>query len=150
MFSRSSKSPASALTSSATGGKKTTFSLIGADVVIRGDLNASVDLHLDGSVEGDISCAGLVQGQESIVRGHVTAQAVRLAGTVEGQVSADDVIIERSARIVGDIVYGSISIENGAEIIGRFAKKGREEVQPPALPSPETASPAVKAMMADA
>lgn len=32
-----------------------TFSVIGADVVITGNISAKVDLHVDGRVEGDIS-----------------------------------------------------------------------------------------------
>ncbi len=31
-----------------------TFSVLGADTAIKGDLSASADLHVDGKVEGDI------------------------------------------------------------------------------------------------
>lgn len=40
-----------------------TFSVLGADLTIKGDITASVDLHIDGQVEGDIACSSLVQGK---------------------------------------------------------------------------------------
>ena len=39
-----------------------TFSVLGSDTAIKGDIVASADLHIDGKVEGDIACAALVQG----------------------------------------------------------------------------------------
>jgi cytoskeletal protein CcmA (bactofilin family) len=124
MFSKSSKSPSSASPMSAAGGKGAPFSLIGGDVVISGNIAASVDLHIDGRVEGDISCAALVQGAESRIKGHVTAKTARLAGLVEGSIDAEDLIIESSARITGDVTYERITIAVGGQVEGRFAHKG--------------------------
>jgi cytoskeletal protein CcmA (bactofilin family) len=75
---------------SATGAKHTPFSLIGSDVTITGNLAASVDLHVDGVIGGDISCAALVQGPDSRITGHVTAQSARLAGLVDGSIAAGE------------------------------------------------------------
>jgi len=46
--------------------------------VITGNVSATVDLHIDGRVEGDIGCAGLVQGPDSVIHGNVTAKSARL------------------------------------------------------------------------
>ncbi|MDT7534206.1 polymer-forming cytoskeletal protein [Sphingobium sp. SA2] len=108
---------------SATGAKNTPFSLIGGDVTISGNVTASVDLHVDGVVEGDISCAALVQGAESRIIGHVTAQSARLAGLVDGSITAEELVVERSARITGDVRYERITIEAGSRIDGHFAHK---------------------------
>jgi cytoskeletal protein CcmA (bactofilin family) len=122
---------------SATGSKNAPFSLIGGDVVIVGSLTATVDLHVDGRVDGDISCAGLVQGQDSVIKGNVVARTARIAGTVDGSIAADELTIDRTARITGDVSYGSMSIEAGAEIEGRFARRnaagGAGAVKPPAV-----------------
>ena len=99
MFSKSSKSPRPVSPMSATGAKSTPFSLIGGDVTISGNVTASVDLHVDGVVEGDISCAALVQGAESRIIGHVTAQSARLAGLVDGSITAEELVVERSASV---------------------------------------------------
>tara|TARA_Y100000815_G_scaffold92181_1_gene81109 strand:+ start:5402 stop:5788 length:387 start_codon:yes stop_codon:yes gene_type:complete len=114
------------LPTSATGGKSIPFSLIGGDVTITGDLSASVDLHVDGVVEGDIRCAALVQGPDSRIIGHVTAQSARLAGLVDGSIAADELVVESSARITGDVVYERITIEPGSRIEGRFSPKASE------------------------
>ena len=123
MFSKSSKSPRPDSPMSATGAKNTPFSLIGGDVTISGNVTASVDLHVDGVVDGDISCAALVQGAESRIIGHVTAQSARLAGLVDGSITADELVVERSARITGDVRYERITIEAGSRIDGHFAHK---------------------------
>ncbi|MEC9016876.1 MAG: polymer-forming cytoskeletal protein, partial [Pseudomonadota bacterium] len=107
-------------------GKSIPFSLIGGDVTITGDLSASVDLHVDGVVEGDIRCAALVQGPDSRIIGHVTAQSARLAGLVDGSIAADELVVESSARITGDVVYERITIEPGSRIEGRFSPKASE------------------------
>lgn len=123
MFSKSSKSPRPVSPTSATGGKSIPFSLIGGDVTITGNVAASVDLHIDGTIEGDISCASLVQGPDSRITGHVTAQSARLAGLVDGSISADELVVESSARITGDVTYATITIAPGSRIDGRFTHK---------------------------
>lgn len=124
MFSKSSKSPSNGSPTSATGARHTPFSLIGTDVVISGNIAATVDLHIDGKVEGDIACAALVQGPESRIKGHVSARNARLAGLVDGSIDAEDLIVEATARITGDVTYERITIAAGGQVEGRFAHKG--------------------------
>ena len=54
-----------------------TFSVIGADVKIKGDVEASADLHVDGAIEGDIKCSSLVQGETSAISGSVVAETAQ-------------------------------------------------------------------------
>lgn len=124
MFLKSSKAPSGASAPAATGARKIPFSLIGGDIVIRGDLEATADLHIDGTVEGDIRCAALVQGPDSHIKGEITAKSARIAGQVEGSISAQELIVEASARITGDISYTSISIAPGAQVAGQFTHGG--------------------------
>lgn len=110
-----------------------TFSVIGADVVIRGDISASADLHIDGTVEGDIACASLVQGEKSSIAGAVTAESARLAGKVSGSITARELVILKTAHIEGDVHYDALTIEQGAQVDGRFAPNARTAVK--AVPS---------------
>ncbi len=103
-----------------------TFSILGADLAITGNVSASADLHIDGRIEGDIACAALVQGEGSEIHGAVTARTARLAGTVRGSISAGELIILKSARIFGDVHYDALTIEQGAEVDGRFAHRSSE------------------------
>ena len=110
-----------------------TFSVLGSDLSITGDITASADLHIDGSVEGDIACSALVQGESSTVKGAVKAETARLAGTVEGSITARELVILKTAKITGDVFYDALTIEQGAQVEGRFAHrdaKGKPAVQP--------------------
>lgn len=110
-------------------GAGATFSVIGADVTITGDIVASADLHVDGTIEGDIRCASLVQGEGSAIHGAVTAESARLAGTVTGSITARELVILKSARIDGDVHYDALTIEQGAQVDGRFAPNGRQPLK---------------------
>ncbi len=98
-------------------------SVIGSDVIITGNVAAEVDLHIDGRIEGDVKCQSLVQGESSEVHGAVVAQNAKLSGLIKGSIDVRDLIIERSARITGDVSYDTISIEQGAQVDGSFKHK---------------------------
>ncbi len=100
-----------------------TFSVFGADTAIKGDVSASADLHVDGRIEGDVTCASLVQGESSEVVGAIRAESARLAGTVRGSITARELVILRTARIHGDVHYDALTIEQGASVDGRFAPR---------------------------
>ena len=129
MFSKSKPTPASESghvsqpARMATGSRHTTFSIIGGDVIVTGNISASVDLHIDGRVEGDIACAALVQGEESLIKGAIVAETAKLAGTVEGSIVARDLTIQSSARIMGDVTYENLTIEQGSQVEGRFSHR---------------------------
>lgn len=110
-------------------GAGATFSVIGADVTIKGDITASADLHIDGTITGDIRCASLVQGEGSAIEGAVTAETARLAGKVTGSITARELVILKSARIEGDVHYDALTIEQGAQVDGRFAPNGRQPLK---------------------
>ena len=99
------------------------FSVLGADITIKGDISASDDLHIDGNVEGDIDCGSLVQGDKSTISGSVTADSARLAGTVEGAITAKTLVVLKSAKITGDVFYDTLTIEQGACVEGKFAQR---------------------------
>ena len=113
-----------------------TFSVIGADVTIRGDVEASADLHVDGAVVGDLVCASLMQGESSRIEGAITADSARLAGTVRGTINVRELVILRSARVEGDVHYEALTIEQGARVDGKFAPdaaKPKTATQQPAI-----------------
>jgi len=101
-----------------------TFSMLGSDTVITGNVEASADLHIDGRVEGDIACQALVQGVDSEIAGSVRAESVRIAGTVRGTITAREVVILKTARIDGDVAYDALTIEQGAMLQGRLTPNG--------------------------
>ncbi|MCJ2183622.1 polymer-forming cytoskeletal protein [Novosphingobium sp. 1949] len=113
------------------GSAATTFSMLGADTVITGNIEATVDLHIDGTITGDIACSSLVQGKDSAITGAIRAESVRIAGSVRGTIAARDVVILSSATIEGDVAYDSLTVEQGARIEGRLSPNGGQ--MPPAI-----------------
>ena len=114
-----------------------TFSVIGSDITIKGDVSATADLHIDGRVEGDIQCASLVQGEASTIQGKIEAETARLAGVVKGSITARELVVLQTARIEGDVHYEALTIEQGASVEGHFGMRGKKDaaakapVQPP-------------------
>ena len=108
------------------GSSSGSFSVLGADVTITGNISASTELHIDGTVEGDIECASLVQGEGSQITGEIQAESARLAGRVDGSIHARELVILRSATINGDVHYEALTVEQGAAVQGRFAPRDAE------------------------
>lgn len=100
-----------------------TFSVIGSDVTITGDIQASADLHVDGTIDGDLTCASLVQGEGSTIHGAITADTATLSGQVDGAITVGQLTVSKSARINGDVTYDDVTVEQGAQVNGRFASK---------------------------
>ena len=117
MFSKAAKGAEPFETS--TPRKLTAASLVAEGVRIRGDLVTDGDLHLDGTIEGDLSVGQLTIGETGIVSGTIQADAVEVRGRVVGTISARRVRLLASARVDGDISHTELSIESGAHFEGR-------------------------------
>jgi cytoskeletal protein CcmA (bactofilin family) len=120
------------------GGSSTTLrggsgnlSFIGREVTITGNIGGSGNLHIDGSVEGDVAAASVILGSEGHVRGNIVADAAQISGTVDGTVAAKSLVIEASARINGDLSYDAVSVASGAQVEGRVKRLTRETSEAP-------------------
>ena len=98
-------------------------SLISSEVAIKGNLDAKGDVHLNGEVQGEVICDFFSLGETGCLKGDVTAQRERIAGRIEGTISATEIVLEKSARVTGDILYDSLSVEGGALVDGKLSPK---------------------------
>jgi cytoskeletal protein CcmA (bactofilin family) len=102
--------------------------LISAGTIIEGDVQFSGGMHLDGCVSGSVkpregSANRLVIGTSGVVKGSVESQIVELAGTVHGDIIASTrVALGPTARIEGNLHYGTIEMAAGARIKGKLIK----------------------------
>ena len=101
-------------------------SVLASDVTFTGNLSANGDVLIEGELIGDVSCANFALGASGRIKGNVTAQHATLGGTVEGTVVATELVIEKSARVLGDVAYESISVETGARVDGRLSQKSAQ------------------------
>ncbi len=106
---------------------KTAMSMIGADIIVTGNIEAKVDLHIEGRVNGDVRCATLILGESSTVTGKIFADRVRVSGAVDGAIETKDLAVEATARVTGDITYDRLRVANGGVLEGQMRRKAVEE-----------------------
>lgn len=121
MFSKEKKSHPHAAGKPAKNGGGLSF--IGAEVVVNGDIVTDARLHVDGRIEGNVRCGTLSQGESGTITGNIVTEEARLSGLVDGTVTARRLTLCPTARITGDVAYEVLSIECGARIDGRFARR---------------------------
>ena len=99
-------------------------SVISAGLKVVGNLESEGDIVIAGTVEGDINSHGLTISQGATVKGSIKAEVVTVLGIVQGEVNARSVGIAKTGEMTGDVIYGSLAIEDGAIIDGncRHAK----------------------------
>jgi cytoskeletal protein CcmA (bactofilin family) len=94
---------------------------IGKSIVIKGELNGSEDLTIDGHVEGTIQLREhvLTIGPNGKIKAQVFAKAVIVLGEVIGNVTASDKVdIRDNGSVDGDIVSPRVAIAEGAHFRG--------------------------------
>ena len=100
--------------------------LIGANTRINGDLQFSGGLHLDGTIEGNVSAdqdsgSKLSISDSGKVQGSIRVSNVVLNGLVQGDIVAQTRIdLGRTAQVNGDVYYGLIEMAMGAQINGKL------------------------------
>lgn len=97
------------------------INIITNGTVIKGDITASGDFRLDGTLEGNIQLNGkLVVGDSGIVNGNVLCMNANIIGTVNGNLSVKELLsLHATARVKGDILINKLSIEPGAVFTGK-------------------------------
>ncbi|MEL6977459.1 MAG: polymer-forming cytoskeletal protein [Pseudomonadota bacterium] len=93
-------------------------SVISPDLTIKGNLQTSGDMQIEGTIDGDIRSHLLTIGQSALVRGEVVADDVVVNGRIIGRIRAQKVRLSSTARVEGDILHKNIAIESGAQFEG--------------------------------
>jgi len=94
---------------------------IGKSVVIKGELNGSEDLTIEGQVEGKIELRQnvLTIGPNGKIKAQVFAKAVIILGEVTGNVTATEKVdIRDNGSVDGDIAAPRVAIAEGAHFRG--------------------------------
>jgi cytoskeletal protein CcmA (bactofilin family) len=103
--------------------------LIGSATRIEGRMVVNKSIRLDGTIEGSIESSSDTQvtvaiGHSGLVHGDVRAHRVLVNGQVDGNIYAREKCeLLETSKVKGDIHYGLLGIEHGAEILGLMVKK---------------------------
>ena len=95
--------------------------ILSSDVEIKGSLKFSNDLIIDGKIEGEVSSDGaLTVGENAFVVGEIRTKSVVIFGRVQGNITVSERCeLKSNAVLEGDIVAGTLSIEEGATFMGK-------------------------------
>ena len=105
---------------------------IGETMQLEGDLRTSGSIDIAGLINGNVFVSELTITESGSVRGTVEATTVEINGHLEGKISADTVIIGRTAVVKGDIFFkSSLKTEEGADIDGyiKRANNGKSDTE---------------------
>jgi len=119
---------------------------IGKSVVIKGELNGSEDLTIEGHVEGTIQLREhvLTIGPNGKIKAQVFAKAVIVVGEVVGNItSTEKVEIRDNGSVDGDIISPRVAIAEGAHFRGSVdMKRGGAAGVKPGEPAKAEVKPA--------
>ena len=94
-------------------------SFVGETLQLEGDLRSAGSLDVAGLINGNVFVTDIVVAETGSVRGSIEATNIEINGHIEGKISADVIIIGRSAIIKGDIFFkNTLKTEEGADIDG--------------------------------
>ena len=92
---------------------------VGETMQLEGDLRSSGSIDIAGLVNGNVFVSEITINETGSIRGLVEASNIEINGHVEGKISADSVIVGKSAVIKGDVFFkNTLKTEEGADIDG--------------------------------
>lgn len=133
MFSRRNSPPSKPQSTTPTGNNSraaTPFSVLAPNLSVVGNLESDGDIQIDGKVDGDIHTNKLTVGEKAVVNGSIMGNQIRIAGTVNGEITGREVILLSTAKVTGDINHDSLSIDAGAYVQGLCKRVDVELLSP--------------------
>ncbi len=106
--------------------------LIGAGTMVKGDLNVSGFVRIDGDLDGNLDASGrIITGENSRIRGDISGQFITVGGVVEGDIIASEgVHILSSALVIGDIITKRLYVADSVLLHGYcFAVDNQEKFE---------------------
>lgn len=139
MFKKISKDSNQQLESSASIERVT--SVLGPGINWRGTLRGSGGIRIEGTFEGDMQIRGMIVVGET---GRVTcmnlrANTVVVAGTVNGNITAEKLEIRSTGRVWGNVAVVSFSTEDGAFLRGQVRMEEKVIIEQQPINAPGTA-----------
>ncbi|MCR4848477.1 MAG: polymer-forming cytoskeletal protein [Bacteroidales bacterium] len=95
--------------------------LIGKDTVIKGDVESSGDIRVDGKLIGSLKSNGkIVVGQTGIIEGDIICKQADISGSVKGILTCEELTtLKSTSRVEIDMNTKQLCIEVGAVFTGK-------------------------------
>lgn len=95
--------------------------LIGKGTVIKGDVESSGDIRVDGHLIGSLKSNGkIVVGQSGVIEGDLTCKQADISGAVKGILKCEELTsLKATSRVELDMTTKQLYIEVGAIFTGK-------------------------------
>ena len=102
---------------------------VGSKIV--GTIVTDSNIRVDGTIEGDVKCAGkLVVGEKGSIVGTIVCQNAEIMGVIDGKIeSKQSLSLRATSRVKGEIYTQTLTVEpnavfNGTRVMGKSEVKG--------------------------
>ena len=109
--------------------------MVGESLQVEGDIRSAGAVDVSGLVNGNVYVGEMILFETGSVVGNLEVHKVEINGHLDGRVTADTIIIGKSAVIKGDIFFrNTLKTEEGADIDGYIKRidngktKSQEEI----------------------
>ena len=102
--------------------------VVGNDMIFKGDIHGDGIVRIDGKVEGNISSKqGIILGEKANVEGFLESDNIIIFGHIKGSVKSKELVLKTTGSVQGDIVSDLLEVEMGSKYDGTM-KIGQQEV----------------------
>lgn len=107
------------------------MSILPPTLRFKGELSADEDLLIQGQIEGTIKHTQRVTvGKEGRVKASISAQTIKVEGTVEGDLHAErSVYVDDSGNLRGNIHAPSVCLVEGSKFNGSIDMDAKKSAQ---------------------
>ncbi len=112
--------------------QKVNSTLITQGVTVKGTIEGEGVVQVEGVVQGEFHMVGaVIVADTGLVKGPISADVVRVAGKVEGNVTArEHMRLEQTGTLIGDVATASLVVEDGGRLNGRSTMTQAPEPDP--------------------
>jgi cytoskeletal protein CcmA (bactofilin family) len=103
-------------------------SIISEGLVMRGDLDSSGVLYVEGGVIGNVKVDSANVSAGGFIEGHLVCSSLTVKGRFDGVLICDELIIAASAQVKGQVSYRFITISSGAQVEAEVEWRGVGDV----------------------
>jgi cytoskeletal protein CcmA (bactofilin family) len=127
MFSRSAEKAKNEEVSMLSKNSEKLESFVGSNARIKGEMTVEGTLRLDGTIEGGLNADCVIISEKAVVKGDIVAQKIVIAGTVEGNLRAKELVeIQSKGKVLGGVFTSKLSVIEGGELNGKIEMKMEE------------------------
>ena len=101
--------------------QKLSSTLITQGITLKGTVEGEGVVQVEGTVVGEFNMTGaIIVADTGLIKGPITADVVRVAGRVEGNIIArEHMRLEHTGTLIGDVTTASLVVEDGGRLNGR-------------------------------